>query len=57
MLDFDFYEANLDIWSLGIILYKLVYFRSPFCKSGKNIFSKTILREYLEGEYKIEYSK
>lgn len=48
MLDFNSYNASYDIWSLGIILYYLIYHQSPFCKEGKDIFSKTILRSYLQ---------
>lgn len=40
-------QQRYDIWSLGIILYELIYSRSPFCKEGKEDFSKTVLRNYL----------
>jgi hypothetical protein len=40
---------------LGIILYKLVYKKSPFCKEGKDIFSKTVLRKYLAEEHEVRF--
>lgn len=46
---------HYDIWSLGVILYRLIYKRSPFCKEGKLEFSKTILRKYLANEYEVRY--
>jgi serine/threonine protein kinase len=52
---FDGSTPRYDIWSLGVILYQLVYKRSPFCKEGKRTFSKTILRKYLSGEYEVHY--
>lgn len=53
----DFLRAypHYDIWSLGVILYRLIYKRSPFCKEGKQEFSKTILRKYLANEYEVRY--
>jgi serine/threonine protein kinase len=40
----NFYDSELDIWSLGIVLYYLIYKVSPFRKEGREVFSKTILR-------------
>jgi serine/threonine protein kinase len=51
MIDFDVYQPRYDIWSLGIILYHLIYRQSPFCKPGNNIFSKTILNKYCAYDY------
>lgn len=50
-------QQKYDIWSLGVILYQLIYNRSPFCKEGKDDFSKTVLRNYLSKEYEVPYFK
>jgi serine/threonine protein kinase len=54
-IDFRRAYPHYDIWSLGVILYRLIYKRSPFYKEGKLEFSKTILRKYLAGEYEVRY--
>lgn len=53
--DFERSQPRLDLWSLGVLLYQLVYKRSPFCKEGRRVFSKTVLRRYLAGEHEVHY--
>ena len=51
------YDSSFDIWSLGVVLYYLCYRKSPFRKPGRECFSKTILREFLEKRYEIVFSR
>jgi serine/threonine protein kinase len=54
-VDFRRVYPHYDIWSVGVMLYRLIYKRSPFCKEGKVEFSKTILRKYMAEEYEVRY--
>ena len=57
MISFEDFHPEYDIWSLGIIIYKLIYFQNPFYKEGRKVFSKTILRDYLAGKCEIPFHK
>ena len=43
-----------DIWSLGIILYKIIYKRHPLAISMSDLDDR--IREFYNGKYKIKYA-
>lgn len=43
-----------DIWSLGVILYRIIFQRHPLYRISSNDLTKNMC-EFFEGNYKISY--
>jgi serine/threonine protein kinase len=48
-------KNSCDIWSLGIILYELIYKKHPFELDANGRVKDRIFKKFLQGEVKINF--